>query len=216
MKQITKQAEPQEVIDWKSDANEHWQPSYRELFGLEKRALRKSLLEEQGYICCYCNRDISDDDFHIEHFRPQETYKSLELEYVNLHASCIKNKAPNAPSHCGDAKANWFDDALALSPLDNHEASFSYKWNGEIQAAIANANHMIMQLNLNDESLIAKRKAEIFGMLDPETIEHATDLELVTLYHRISSKIGKKYQPFTIALQQQIKQLLPPKVIASL
>ena len=33
MKQITKQAEPQELIAWKNQANENWQPTYDDLRG---------------------------------------------------------------------------------------------------------------------------------------------------------------------------------------
>lgn len=216
MKLIVKGNEPQEVIDWKALANEYWQPNFDELSGPEKRAMRQSLLKEQGQICCYCNQDISDDDFHIEHFRPQENFEPLELVYNNLHVSCLKNKKPGTPSHCGDAKANWFDNTLTLSPLDNHEASFKYLSNGDVEAANQNSGEMVTRLNLKDESLKAKRKAEIAGILDEDIIENASDNDLVTLYHRISQKIDDKYQPFIVAIQQQIKQLIPDRMHAQL
>lgn len=216
MKQIIKDNEPQEVIDWKALANDDWQPNFDELSGAEKRAMRRSLLKEQGAICCYCNQDISNDDFHIEHFRPQETFEHLELAYNNLHASCIKNKKPGTPSHCGDAKANWFDNNLTLSPLNNYEASFNYLDNGDIVAANQNAVEMVSRLKLKDESLKAKRKAEISGILGEDVIENATDNDLVTLYQRISQKVDDKYQPFIVAIQQQIKQLIPARLHAQL
>ena len=216
MKLIVKGNEPQEVIDWKALANEDWQPNFDELSGPEKRAMRQSLLKEQGQICCYCNQDISDDDFHIEHFRPQENFEPLELVYNNLHVSCLKNKKPGTPSHCGDAKANWFDNTLTLSPLDNHEASFKYLGNGDIEAAIPNASDMIDKLNLKDESLKGKRLAELSGILDEDFIETASSNELVTLYNRVSRKVDDKYQPFIVAIQQQIKQLLPANLAVNL
>lgn len=208
MKQIIKSAEPKAILDWKDGACENWQPTYRDA---PKQAYRNSLAAEQGYICCYCNRDISDDNFHIEHFRPQEGFEHLEIEYSNLYVSCIKNKKKGAPSHCGDAKANWFDDRLTLSPLDNHEASFKYLSNGDVEAA-QNAQEMLNRLNLKDESLKAKRQAEIAGILGEDIIENATDNDLVTLYHRISQKVDDKYQPFIVAIQQQIKQLIPARL----
>jgi uncharacterized protein (TIGR02646 family) len=213
VKQITKNNEPQEVIDWKADANEDWQPTYRDA---SKLILRRSLAEEQGYICCYCNQDISDEDFHIEHFRPQHPYTELELEYTNLHASCMKNKVKGSPSHCGDAKGNWFDGASTLSPLDNHESSFKYLYDGHIEAASNNASDMVTRLKLNDEALKAKREAEISGLLDAEFIETATHEQLATLFTRISRKNHGKYQPFIVAIQQQIKQLLPDNLVANL
>ena len=216
MKQIVKSNEPQEVIDWKALANVNWQPNFDELSGLEKRAMRQELLEEQGYICCYCNKDISDDDFHIEHFRPQETFERLELEYSNLHASCIKNQPKGSPSHCGDAKSNWFDDKLTLSPLDDHEISFRYLDDGIVEAGVPDASEMIIKLNLNEETLRAKREAEIIGMLDDKFIDTATNDQLLNLFAKISRKNNGKYQEFTIAIQQQIKQLLPANLTVNL
>lgn len=213
MKQIIKENEPLEVIVWKKLANDDWQPTYK---NAPKKVYRANLASEQGYICCYCNQDISDDDFHIEHFRPQSSFKHLEIEYNNLHASCIKQKKPKSVSHCGDAKANWFDNDLTLSPLDNNEASFKYLANGDIEAAIPNVSDMIDKLNLKDESLKAKRQAEISGILDVDVILNATNNDLVNLYKRISQKVDDKYQPFIVAIQQQIKQLLPTNVAASL
>jgi uncharacterized protein (TIGR02646 family) len=208
MKQIIKNNEPQAILDWKAAALD-WQLTYNDA---PKGAYRTSLATEQGYICCYCNQDISNDYFHIEHFKPQEDFDYLEIEYSNLHVSCIKNKKKGAPSHCGDAKANWFDNTLTLSPLDNHEASFKYLGNGDVEAGIPNASDMIDKLNLKDESLKAKRHAEISGILDEDTIENATENDLVTLYHRISQKVDDKYQPFIVAIQQQIKQLIPVRL----
>lgn len=216
MKQIIKNNEPKEIIDWKALTNEDWQANFDELSGTEKRVMRQSLLEEQGQICCYCNQDISDNDFHIEHFKPQETFEALELEYSNLHASCLKNKKPGTPSHCGDAKSNWFDNSQTLSPLDDHETSFKYLGNGDIEPANNNAKVMIERLNLKDESLKAKRKAEIAGILDESFLEMASSTDLVTLYKRISLKVDNKYQPFIVAIQQQIKQLLSQKIVATL
>ena len=213
MKQIIKGNEPQEVIVWKKLANEDWQPTYE---NAPKNVYRANLASEQGYICCYCNQDISDGDFHIEHFRPQSSFKHLEIEYNNLHASCLKNKKPGTPSHCGDAKKNWFDARLTLSPLDNHEASFKYLADGGIEASIQNTSDMIDELNLKDESLKAKRQAEISGILDVDFIKNASDKDLVNLYRKISQKVDDKYQPFIVAIQQQIKQFLPKNVAANL
>lgn len=213
MKQITKNNEPQAIIDWKADACAEWQPTYGDA---PKPIYRANLAAEQGYICCYCNQDISNDYFHIEHFRPQENFDHLEIEYSNLHVSCIKNKKKGAPSHCGDAKANWFDNTLTLSPLDNHEASFKYLGNGDVEAGITNASDMIDKLNLKDESLKAKRLAELSGILDEDFIETASSNELVTLYNRVSRKVDDKYQPFIVAIQQQINQLLPANLAVNL
>ncbi len=71
MKYIIKQAEPQELLDFKAAANDKWTPTYSGLTSIAKKALRESLMKEQGYICCYCERTLTKNDLHIEHFKPQ-------------------------------------------------------------------------------------------------------------------------------------------------
>ena len=58
MKYIIKSTEPQSIIDWKNLANDDWQPSWDNLMNPQKGTLRESLVEEQGYICCYCQQRI--------------------------------------------------------------------------------------------------------------------------------------------------------------
>jgi uncharacterized protein (TIGR02646 family) len=54
-----------------------------------KAKLRKSLLEDQGYICCYCGKRIENDSkTPIEHLNPKSTYKNRTYDYINLLASC--------------------------------------------------------------------------------------------------------------------------------
>jgi uncharacterized protein (TIGR02646 family) len=54
-----------------------------------KAELRKSLLEDQGYICCYCGKRIENDSrTPIEHLNPKSIYKNRTYDYINLLASC--------------------------------------------------------------------------------------------------------------------------------
>ncbi|EIJ41363.1 TIGR02646 family protein [Beggiatoa alba B18LD] len=69
--------------------------------------LRKQLLEEQGYICCYCQSRINLVEnempkMKVEHFKPKSKYKDLELDYRNLLASCLGNS--NSETHCDSKK----------------------------------------------------------------------------------------------------------------
>jgi len=50
--------------------------------------LKDRLLEDQGYICCYCGEKISDKDVVIEHLDPKSN-KALVFPFSNLYASCI-------------------------------------------------------------------------------------------------------------------------------
>jgi len=50
--------------------------------------LRKQLLEEQGYICCYCMSRIDCNSSKIEHFKPQTKYREYQIDYQNLFIAC--------------------------------------------------------------------------------------------------------------------------------
>jgi uncharacterized protein (TIGR02646 family) len=57
----------------------------------EKDDLRRALLEEQGYLCCYCMSRIqtpTQDKMKIEHFQSQHEFPELQLNFNNLLASC--------------------------------------------------------------------------------------------------------------------------------
>ena len=59
MRKIVKYDPPQWFEDWKAafEKNHGRKASYKSDFPQEeKRRLRKMLLKEQGYICCYCMR----------------------------------------------------------------------------------------------------------------------------------------------------------------
>ena len=75
MKHIIKQTEPESFINWKNKENDDWKPTYANIDKLERIDLLKSLKEEQGYICCYCERELKDGDCHIEHFKPKDKNK---------------------------------------------------------------------------------------------------------------------------------------------
>ncbi|WP_455925172.1 retron system putative HNH endonuclease [Pseudomonas putida] len=185
MRQVFKGTEPDSLIQWKAMANEEWSPSYPALQNPEKRCLHKSLLQEQGYLCCYCGYAIDLGSSHIEHFRPQELYEPLALDYANLHASCLRQTAPGNPMYCGHHKGNWFDETLHISPLqEGCEQRFRYSLNGEITAASptdASAAKMIDILALDIAFLRNRRKETLAGIFDDQFLIDATPEELKQL-----------------------------------
>ncbi len=62
----------------------------------EYEELKKQLVEDQGYICCYCGQGIdSDEKTSIEHVEAKSKHKELTFDFNNLLASCnggTKNK----------------------------------------------------------------------------------------------------------------------------
>jgi len=185
MKHVRKGAPPDSFLAWKAKANEDWSPTYDNLQNPEKMDLHKSLLAEQGEVCCYCGRRVGLLDSHIEHFRPQECRLDLELDYSNLYASCLREVAREQPLHCGHAKKSQFDEANYISPQEEDcEQRFIYAADGQQLSAKWDdlaANYMVDILNLNAFFLSARRAAALAGVFDNEFLLNATPDELRTI-----------------------------------
>jgi len=200
MRHIRKGAEPSELTDWKLLENEDWTPTYPTLQNPQKAILKSQLLAEQFFTCCYCGRSINSSDSHIEHFRPQEAAPELQLKYSNLLASCIRETPKNSQLHCGHLKDSWFEENLAISPLDETcESRFSYLLTGVIhtsQTEDVPAQTMIEVLGLNSEYLKNRREAALQGAFDASFLETTTINELDSLIEGFSQPIEGKLQSF--------------------
>ncbi|CAD6875018.1 retron system putative HNH endonuclease [Methylomonas fluvii] len=186
MRRIVKAIEPQTFSDWKAQANDVWQPSYSNLQNPEKRNLHDALLNEQGGLCCYCGRTIALTDSHIEHFRPQERFQELAMDYSNLHASCIRETEPGTPLHCGHSKGKDFDKDKIISPLDDGcEQRFIYSaQDGAIYPtdnSDESATYMIGLLKLDIKFLRDRRAEALKRVFDYDFISSASNDELEKL-----------------------------------
>ncbi len=99
---------------------------------LPKERIRKSLLEEQRYLCAYCMRPISNDPLRTstEHLYPLSKDKDLALDYRNMLAVCDggENCMPRTEGHtrtkilcCDASKGN--DAEMTISPLNAAQMS---------------------------------------------------------------------------------------------
>ncbi|MEH2308130.1 retron system putative HNH endonuclease [Nostoc sp.] len=187
MKYIKKGAGPESFTVWKNLANKDWQPSWENFSKPQKTDVHNSLLQEQGFICCYCGRRINTDDSHLEHLKPRTTYPQLALEYTNILASCQKDTVPKEPLHCGKEKDKWHDEHLFVSPLDiNCAEFFRYTDDGQVLAT----NNLEKQLpaeitidklglNINKlKDLRAKALEPILEIINTITEEDRQDLIL--------------------------------------
>lgn len=187
MKYIVKGQEPPEFTEWKALANDNdnWTPTYDDLRSPQKDAVKKALMNEQGHICCYCERRLDESNSHIEHFNPRSRKQVDPLDYSNLLCSCFKKLTKGFPRHCGVLKDNWFDEALLISPLDETcETHFSYTAAGEILPANETdkaARETIERLGLNIAELQAKRQKAVEPFLDSD-IENEEFIRFVDGY----------------------------------
>lgn len=134
----------------------------------DKKDLRRALLEEQGYICGYCMRRISNSDSKIEHIKPQSQNPSDTLDYNNLIICCNGNIIGSNNSkkfHCDTHKA---ENPISFTPLNQsfiNTLSYSSK-DGEIKSSNAKYDEEINNvLNLNLSVLKANRQAVLQGVV---------------------------------------------------
>jgi len=216
MKYINKSPEPREFADWKQGQKFIGvNCNYKSLQNPQKQLVHDSLLQEQGYICCYCCQRIQQKTSHIEHFAPQsKTDDNLSVEYNNLLASCgpydkleQQEKQRKFPQHCGNYKEN---QALAVSPLQQDcEEYFGYTAVGEIISA-PTEKHPIVQdtiekLGLNDAELIQLRQGVLEALLEAlETMTAHEAQQMIKFYQNLDE--NGFYQPFCVALIYFLKE----------
>ncbi len=163
MKHIVKNREPQRFSNWKRQGGIANRRCWSQVMGPIKQVIHDALMNEQGHICCYCESPVARDDSHVEHFRPRSQFPSRELDYQNLHCSCLRQLSKGEPRHCGHGKADWFDAALLISPLQqNCGRRFKFNGNGEIRPrnpTDSAAEETIKRLGLDLPKLNSLRKA---------------------------------------------------------
>ena len=202
MIRIHKALEPEWFHDWKKQETPDWSPSYDNLRHSEKEGLKDSLIEEQGYLCCYCGRAIYAGNSHIEHFKPQSKYPELGLAYNNIHASC------ESVTSCGHKKADRFDENKCISPLEVEEGRFVFTLVGEVHPKVSDdeaSKYMIELLNLNDRPLVVKRKKILNAVFSAQSIEKFSSDELQKLRRMYQERDENNgYQEFRQALTSYI------------
>lgn len=168
MRPIHKGVEPEVFSNWKAPMEEGWQPSWKALDDHRdiKRAVMKALLEEQGYVCCYCERDIEAGRAHVEHLEPKTRVPERDVDFTNLMACCERESAPSQ-LHCGHRKQ---ERPLKVHPLlPNCREFFVFTGNGEVfpvedPSRKLAAEESIRILGLGVSSLVARRRSAITGI----------------------------------------------------
>ena len=127
---------------------------------------RRSLFAEQTGQCVYCGRGISLDrkrHYHIEHFRPQQKYRKLQLDYTNLFLSCGPESEQGSRNTCGHHKDDWFEEDCHIPPAPEACAErFRFRSSGRIAGdGSPEADKMIGTLNLNHPELVTERQVMI-------------------------------------------------------
>ena len=188
MKQIEQGDEPREFAEWKARDKMAHRPNWNRVSAPVRKSIHEALMREQGLICCYCESSISEDDSHIEHFRPRR-YRQRQLDYENLLCSCQREGAEGEPRHCGHLKGSWFDEEHLISPLEEGcERRFRYTGNGDIFPRTdgdAGAETTILRLGLDLPKLREFRAAAIDGLGVARPVNQSVGDCLVTIRGRL-------------------------------
>lgn len=198
MRHIVKTTPPQEFLDYCATPG----VSFGNLSGASKIALRQRLLEDQGYICCYCGRRI-DNNFHtkIEHIKCQENNKDLALCFENMLASCDggeqdrENRVrPKHKVHCDAKKEN---EDIPISPLDEHiEEYLMFFDDGTVKGKGDIGKELVRILGLDTNYLTIQRRNAIENYKILPISDWRTEIERL----KIKGSDGK-YEEFCFALQ---------------
>jgi len=163
LKKITKGEEPKELTAYRSSIlkEDMEKPNIYEDYS-DGGVLRKQLLEEQGYVCCYCMGRIGERNSKVEHFQSQSRYRSLQIDYSNLFVAC-KGGEGRREQYCDTAKGN--KSLTHIDLLRAIEYEIKYLKNGQIQSEITTISiisdltkEMHTILKLNTDILIRNRK----------------------------------------------------------
>lgn len=170
MKHIHKGSAPDCLKEWIASSSENCQATYADMPQGIKNTVKAALMTEQGWLCCYCERRLTDEDSHIEHFCPQSYPDVDPLDFSNMLCSCQNQLKKGEPRHCGHRKEKWFDPDLLISPLQpDCESRFAFTGRGEIMPANKEdraASETIAKLGLNIRKLQDMRKNAIEPFLD--------------------------------------------------
>jgi uncharacterized protein (TIGR02646 family) len=117
--------------------------------------IKKSLLNEQDHLCCYCEKKIDTENSHIEHIKPQSQFPTESLDYDNLLASCNGN---NKSESCGHKKDKWYCENTFIHPLKPKcLENFQFLPNGEMIGKTEAGVTTVEFLGLNSRHLQTKR-----------------------------------------------------------
>ena len=208
MKQIKKGKEPKSLTKYrssithselkKSNIYEDFREKTKEgCSEYEIYNLRRQLLEEQGYICCYCMSRIDCDNSKIEHFKPQTKYRDFQIDYQNLFITCNGGEGKKGKEqYCDTFKGE--DELININLLSSIEFHIQYSKLGKISSSNKKIDKELNNvLNLNNKILKQNRKEtyqRLIQNLSKKDWTTKTIKDNIYKYKNMDS--NGKYKPF--------------------
>lgn len=199
MKKITKGKEPISLTAYRSSipSDDMKKETIYEDYK-ENAILRKQLLEEQGYVCCYCMSRISERTSKIEHFLPQSEFREKQIDYSNLFVAC-KGGEGTTEHYCDTKKANQILKSIDFST--DTAKKIKYLKNGRVSSFESSENkessltkEMNEVLNLNCKILVKNRKQTYDDFKNQKKWSKAYLQQVIASYQ---SSVNGKSSPFS-------------------
>jgi uncharacterized protein (TIGR02646 family) len=192
-----------------------------------KKEIRESLLEEQKRICAYCMQRISEDrdeelnkyKTEIEHYKSQDEFPELALDYKNMLAVCNGNQGnPEHLLHCDkskDTEKNKKHLPLSVNPLFLHSIEkIKYQKDGEIYSDDETINQDLNKLlNLNQQTLKQNRKNVIDAVYEELERRHVKNTPWkISIVQKLrdewDAEVDGTYKPFCQAAIYHLDRIL--------
>ncbi|MCS6821322.1 MAG: hypothetical protein NZ551_05565 [Microscillaceae bacterium] len=101
MKYIEKSTEPMSLTSIKGLSNKNVKITFDSLPENVLKNIVLALLQDQGFLCCYCQDSIDAATAYLTHFYPREFFKDEELNYSNMFLTCSHARSlPPKQQHC--------------------------------------------------------------------------------------------------------------------
>jgi uncharacterized protein (TIGR02646 family) len=186
-----------------------------------KNAVKKDLLDEQGYICCYCQSRINmDEKTQIEHFIARSSDPTKMFDYDNLLAGCDggqksredcdqTEKIERIPKFCCHAKE---DGTLPISPLEqNCEDHFDYFLNAEneiiIEGKTDEGKCAVEMLQLDLPHLNRLRGNSIIPLITNNNGDFLDKNDLDQIKSTLFNKINNEFTPFCVVIDSVLQKI---------
>ena len=210
LKKITKNKEPKSLTAYRStiprknlkDSNiyeDFPKKTKEQCKNSEPDNLRKQLLQEQGYICCYCMSRIDCDNSKIEHFKPQTKNREFQIDYQNLFIACIGGEGFKSKKQYCDTKKgeNQLDYINLLSLIEQNIYYAKGAKNICIKSTDKNIDREINNvLNLNVMVLEENRKEVYDRVMKNLKSRGYTVSNIKRVLNYYQNKHNEKFEPY--------------------
>jgi uncharacterized protein (TIGR02646 family) len=220
MKYIIKRGSPHQYEEWRrqSPNANYKQPG---IPNPPKNFLYARLLEEQGFLCAYTMKGLTQPTCHIEHIKPESVLRQedeineiigSDLDYENLVACFPRENMLEPYLYGARYKDDWWDDdgAQFVSPLtENCERNFTFNINGEIRGLTDAGKKTIEILRLDHPSLTEDRRRTIDEFINGPDRKSPLSTKQTQFYiENICNKSGRsgKFPDFCVAIKHALNQ----------